>query len=229
MVIATNFEPPTEGIRHQVTDTQALIRNSDFGKGTLYISEGRLCWSGESGTGFSLEYPAIQLHAISRDPSVAPRPCLYLLVEGNLLEASSNNEIFRRNYPQEQGAENGGAGGSGNGVVVSGEESIESIDEDLNDGSSSIDSTSQTTEVRFIPPTEESLPAMYAAMCHCSALHPDPTEQGDEDSAADDVSGEEYVAEGAEQDLGAVHHTQDRRANRAHEDEHMEGQFDDAD
>lgn len=84
-------------------------------QGTLYISEGRLCWSGESGTGFSLEYPAIQLHAISRDPSVAPRPCLYLLVEGNLLEASSNNEIFRRNYPQEQGAENGGAGGSGNG------------------------------------------------------------------------------------------------------------------
>ncbi|XP_071086668.1 methylosome subunit pICln-like [Haliotis cracherodii] len=84
MVILTSFPPPTEGIRHKQENTVANIDGSTLGNGTLYVAESRLSWMGENGRGFSLEYPAISLHAVSRDTSSFPQECLYLMVEGKL-------------------------------------------------------------------------------------------------------------------------------------------------
>lgn len=40
-------------------------------------------WNQETGKGFEVQYPAIVLHAISRDTSNFPHPCLYCQLELN--------------------------------------------------------------------------------------------------------------------------------------------------
>ncbi|CAN7996520.1 unnamed protein product [Ixodes hexagonus] len=87
MVILTSFPPPEQGIRHREEATAAYIQSRELGKGTLYIAESRVSWVGESSAGFSLEYPSVALHAVSRDLSSFPQECLYLMIDGNLDEA----------------------------------------------------------------------------------------------------------------------------------------------
>lgn len=42
----------------------------------------RLSWvNSSSGQGFSLEYPHIALHAVSRDLQAYPSECLYILID----------------------------------------------------------------------------------------------------------------------------------------------------
>lgn len=85
MVLLTNFPPPTEGIRHQQANTTVDIDGKELGNGTLFISESSVAWQKESnGLGFSLLYPGISLHAISRDLSAFPHECLYLMIDGKL-------------------------------------------------------------------------------------------------------------------------------------------------
>ncbi|KAI0238824.1 Methylosome subunit pICln [Lamellibrachia satsuma] len=84
MVILTSFPPPTEGIVRKQECTQAHVRGKCLGDGTLYIAESRVSWVGNEGEGFSLEYPAISLHAICRDLTAFPHECLYLMVDANI-------------------------------------------------------------------------------------------------------------------------------------------------
>lgn len=81
MVILTPFSEPTEGVRHSQPETTAFFNNSDLGKGTLYIAESKVSWICSSGNGFSLEYPQISLHAISRDLTNYPHECLFLMLD----------------------------------------------------------------------------------------------------------------------------------------------------
>ena len=37
----------------------------------------------ESGQSFSLEYPSINMHSISRDKTIFPHECLFLMVDGD--------------------------------------------------------------------------------------------------------------------------------------------------
>ncbi|GAB6033042.1 hypothetical protein CHUAL_012228 [Chamberlinius hualienensis] len=80
MVIWTTFPPPTEGLKVSLSNVAVNIEKKDSGRGTLYISESRVSWVGDNGRGFSLEYPAISLHAISKDLSAFPHECLYLML-----------------------------------------------------------------------------------------------------------------------------------------------------
>ena len=41
-------------------------------------------WRNSSGQGFSLQYPSISLHAVSRDLAAFSQECLYLMVDGKL-------------------------------------------------------------------------------------------------------------------------------------------------
>jgi len=75
MVVLSNFPPPTNGIRHEQPSTTVHINDREIGKGTLFITES------SSGQGFSLEYPHIALHAVSRDLQAYPSECLYILVD----------------------------------------------------------------------------------------------------------------------------------------------------
>ncbi|XP_041357818.1 methylosome subunit pICln-like [Gigantopelta aegis] len=86
MIVLTSFSPPTEGVRFKEENTVANIDGNSIGNGSLFIAESHLSWLGEGGQGFSLEYPAISLHALSRDPNTFPSPCLYLMIDAKLIE-----------------------------------------------------------------------------------------------------------------------------------------------
>ncbi|XP_029424726.1 methylosome subunit pICln [Nannospalax galili] len=76
------------------------------------------------------------------------------------------------------------------------EESKEPLSEDEED---SDDEVEPITEFRFVPSDKSALEAMFAAMCECQALHPDP-----EDEDSDDYDGEEYDVEAHEQGQGDI-------------------------
>ncbi|XP_017889918.1 methylosome subunit pICln [Ceratina calcarata] len=85
MVVLSNFLAPQEGIRHEEPNTTVCINDREIGKGILYITESLLSWVNyDTQQGFSLEYPHISLHAISRDEQVHPRQCLYIMVDAKV-------------------------------------------------------------------------------------------------------------------------------------------------
>ncbi|KAL3848013.1 hypothetical protein ACJMK2_018898 [Sinanodonta woodiana] len=86
------FPPPEEGIRHKEENIVANIEGRDLGNGTLYITESQLSWLGQQGHGFALFYPAISLHAISRDLNSFPDECLYLQVDGKMIDNEEDQE-----------------------------------------------------------------------------------------------------------------------------------------
>ena len=51
----------------------------------------------ETGQTFSLDYPSINMHSISRDKSNFPHECLFLMVEGNL--RAKAEAIMKGEYP----------------------------------------------------------------------------------------------------------------------------------
>ncbi|KAM9733820.1 methylosome subunit pICln isoform 2-T3 [Menidia menidia] len=114
--------------------------------------------------GFCLEYPSIGLHAISRDASAFPQEHLYVMVNGRLSEENEGPMGDRRAEEEEDGS--------------SGDEEEEGV----------------ITEVRFVPGDKTCLEPLFAAMCECQALHPDPEDQDSEN----EFEGEEYDVEEAE-------------------------------
>uniref|UniRef100_A0AC11EUG0 Chloride nucleotide-sensitive channel 1A n=3 Tax=Pecora TaxID=35500 RepID=A0AC11EUG0_SHEEP len=88
MSFLRSFPPPgsAEGLRQQQPDTEAVLNGKGLGTGTLYIAESRLSWLDGSGLGFSLEYPTISLHAVSRDLNAYPREHLYVMVNAKFGE-----------------------------------------------------------------------------------------------------------------------------------------------
>ncbi|XP_008203737.1 methylosome subunit pICln [Nasonia vitripennis] len=174
MVVLSNFLAPQEGIRHEEQQTTLYINDREVGKGTLYITESLLSWvNNDTRQGFSLEYPHISLHAISRDEQVHPRQCLYVMVDAKVdfpdsPTLQSNNDSNESNNTNEKN------------------------NDDNDDDSDDDDSDAPITEMRFAPDNTNSLDAMFQAMNECQALHPDP-----QDSFSD---AEEDIYEDAEED-----------------------------
>ncbi|XP_046852778.1 methylosome subunit pICln-like [Xenia sp. Carnegie-2017] len=79
----TTITEPTEGIYLVERNVQAFVGEKCLGKGPLYVSEDYLSWCDAlSAKGFSLEYPNISLHAVSKDTSHFPYECVFCMVEG---------------------------------------------------------------------------------------------------------------------------------------------------
>nr|XP_043887281.1 methylosome subunit pICln isoform X2 [Solea senegalensis] len=168
MVVLKNLHPPTEGVRLEQAETTAVMDGQRLGCGTLFVAETRLSWFDGSGMGFSLEYPTIGLHAISRDVSAFPQEHLYVMVNGKL---SDENETEMA----EKAADDDGDDGSGS------------------DGD---DEEGVITEIRFVPSDKAALESMFSAMCECQALHPDPEdEDSDNDFEGEEYDVEEAEAE----------------------------------
>lgn len=91
MVLITSLPPPENGVVHMQHNTKAHIQERILGEGTLYIAESCVSWRSQTGEGFSLEYPAISLHAVSRDLSTFPQECLYLMLDGKIDEDVNGN------------------------------------------------------------------------------------------------------------------------------------------
>ncbi|CAI9716797.1 methylosome subunit pICln-like [Octopus vulgaris] len=93
MVKLTNFPPPTEGIHCEQPDVEVFVQKKSLGLGKLYVAESRLSWVGyEDNKGFSIEYPAISVHGVSKDQSSFPRPCIYMIINCLLDDDDTNNE-----------------------------------------------------------------------------------------------------------------------------------------
>ncbi|XP_054169227.1 methylosome subunit pICln-like [Oppia nitens] len=92
--------PSGDQVRHLQHNTVAFIDSTSapIGKGSLYISTERLLWVTDNGQGFSLEYPMIALHAISRDLTNFNSECLYLMTEeSNVSDTESTDGSDSRN------------------------------------------------------------------------------------------------------------------------------------
>ncbi|XP_017559651.1 methylosome subunit pICln isoform X1 [Pygocentrus nattereri] len=103
MVLLKSLSPPNEGVRHQQAETAAVLDGKELGTGTLYVAESRLSWFNGSGMGFSLEYPSISLHAISRDLSAYPQEHLYVMVNKKLDD--ENEAEMHERAPDDEGEE----------------------------------------------------------------------------------------------------------------------------
>lgn len=157
MVVLTLFDPPTEGVVRQESNCKAFVGSNDFGLGTLYIAESRVSWVGADSKGFSLEYPAISIHAISRDMTAFPYQCLYLMLNGDLEEKDHSAD-------SSSATEEGQHSRNSNG----GDE-----DDDDDDGGGDDNEDEKITEIRFVPQDVTTLDVMFAAMSDCQILHPD--------------------------------------------------------
>jgi len=79
-----------ETLDFELMDVSLYFRPTDtYGLGSLFVTSRRIVWIGEE-KAFDFDVPFISLHAISRDPSSFPLPCLYcqLDIENNIM----NNE-----------------------------------------------------------------------------------------------------------------------------------------
>ncbi|KAG7484397.1 hypothetical protein MATL_G00048790 [Megalops atlanticus] len=162
MVLLKNISPPSEGVRLEQGEITAVLDGKGLGSGTLYVAETRLSWFDGSGMGFSVEYPSISLHAISRDASAYPQEHLYVMVNVKLDEDSKMEDKTEKEDEEEDG----------------------SSDDDDDDTSGLV------TEIRFVPRDKAALEPMFSAMCDCQALHPDP-EDSDSDFEGDEYDVEE--------------------------------------
>ncbi|CDQ83291.1 methylosome subunit pICln isoform X4 [Oncorhynchus mykiss] len=165
MVLLRSVPAPSEGVRHEQAETTAVLDGKGLGAGTLYVAETRLSWFDGSGMGFSLEYPTISLHAISRDLSTYPQEHLYVMVNAKLND--ENEEEMQEN----------------------------AHDQEDEDNSSEEDDSEGITEIRFVPRDKAALESMFSAMCECQALHPDPDDEdsdGDFDGDEYDVEEAEH-------------------------------------
>uniref|UniRef100_A0A2I3GDZ3 Methylosome subunit pICln n=1 Tax=Nomascus leucogenys TaxID=61853 RepID=A0A2I3GDZ3_NOMLE len=68
---------------------KAVVNGKGLSTGTLYIAESHLSWLDGSGLRFSLEYPTICLHTLSRD-----RKHLYIMVKAKFEEGSEESATF---------------------------------------------------------------------------------------------------------------------------------------
>ncbi|GFY69057.1 methylosome subunit pICln [Trichonephila inaurata madagascariensis] len=147
MVVLRNFLPPTEGLHHVQPNTRAFFESECLGKGTLYVSKSTLCWLSTSGQGFSLLYPSIAIHAISRDVNNFPEPCIFMMVNDKIVLDEDPNELSS----------------AMNSMNVS------SSDDD--------DEEEETHELLFVPDDLNMLQAVFTAITECSALNPGPKDE----------------------------------------------------
>lgn len=86
----TEFSPEeVELVRLVQADVSAFISSltneaeqMGSAKGVLYITESMLIyWDASSNKGFQIDYPSISLHAISRDTTNFPQPCIYCQID----------------------------------------------------------------------------------------------------------------------------------------------------
>ncbi|EFA00708.1 methylosome subunit pICln [Tribolium castaneum] len=84
MVVVTSFKPPESPIRLEQSNVVVILDKRDLGTGTLFVSERTLSWQKDGTTGFSIEYYNVSLHAVSKDPNVCERECIYILTDPHI-------------------------------------------------------------------------------------------------------------------------------------------------
>ncbi|CAG9539797.1 unnamed protein product [Cercopithifilaria johnstoni] len=179
MIVLSNVAVPTDGIRLIQSQVSAYIESESAGEGELTISESSVTWiSSISGQGFSLTYPSIILHAISRDPSVFPEECIYVLADAKgsdigiqtTEESMSNTQHVIGSGIEEQAEFN--------------EERTENGFGDVGDDDDDDDDKVHLA-IRFAPQDKTILQNIYQQMCECQGLNPDEGDDFSDDFTMD--------------------------------------------
>ncbi|XP_022088178.1 methylosome subunit pICln-like [Acanthaster planci] len=177
MSLLAPIHPPVEGLKHQQNNVLLHVERENLGKGSLFIAESCVAWINATGQGLKVPYPAISLHAVSRDLTAFPHECLYLMIDAAVMPEILQIPSFR---------DSGGAG-------------------DNNEDGTEEDVDGAIREFRFIPDDKQALEQMFSAMSSCQTLHPDPDDSepsdedyGDEFEDAEEGSDLEEGAEGVE-------------------------------
>ncbi|CAG0896038.1 unnamed protein product [Darwinula stevensoni] len=175
--LISSLPPPTENVKIHQPQTLAFVNHEDLGKGTLYIGESHLSWVHESGQPvLSFNYMDICIHAISRDSSSFPHPCLYMMLDNS---SRTENLGPENAHNIDRGALDGvvirGPGGNDEEMDVG--DAVNGEDDDDNDGPDQGDGgTPGTMEVRLVPEDPAILESMFQAMSECQTLHQDPNQ-----------------------------------------------------
>uniref|UniRef100_A0A914VUG7 Methylosome subunit pICln n=1 Tax=Plectus sambesii TaxID=2011161 RepID=A0A914VUG7_9BILA len=174
MVVLSNIDPPTEGVRFVQPQVQAFVESNDLGIGTLTVAESSVTWSKtDSGQGFSLTYPSISLHAVSRDLSNFAHECLYLMVDAKHSAARRDRRRPQIHFAdvtddlasiRVSGNDDPAPNGDLNADQNGGEDGTESDDDDEETG---------MVEIRYVPVDKSVLDQIFEVMSDCQALHPD--------------------------------------------------------
>uniref|UniRef100_A0A8R1TQB1 Methylosome subunit pICln n=1 Tax=Onchocerca volvulus TaxID=6282 RepID=A0A8R1TQB1_ONCVO len=195
MIVLSNVAAPTDGIRLIQGQVTAYIESESAGEGELTVSESSVTWiSNISGQGFSLTYPSIILHAVSRDPSVFPEECIYVLADakGSDIGIQSTEESV-------SSVQNVTA----NGIDVEAAENGCDDDDDGNDD----DDDKAHLAIRFAP--QDIMQNIYQQMCECQELNPDEGDDFSDDfTMGPDDDEEDYEGDGGEGDHPNILHFQ---------------------
>ncbi|XP_052748007.1 methylosome subunit pICln isoform X1 [Galleria mellonella] len=162
VVVSSTFSQPVEGILLQTPSTKLFVNDQELGTATLYITESNVVWGGGVRPS-GVAAPAISLLY----PSISlhavqrdPSPALYMVL---------NYELRIPELAQ---------------PATGGGDTNEDDDDEFDADDQPI------TQLRFVPQSEGDLQAMYSAMSQGQALHPDPTDEVDEDDPY--MDGEEF-------------------------------------
>lgn len=162
VVVSSTFSMPVEGVLLQTPSTKLLVNDQELGTATLYITENNVIWGGGVRPS-GVAAPTISLLY----PSISlhaiqrePSPALYLVLNYELRLPELINET-----------------GGGDANEADDDEDFDADDHPI-------------TQIRFIPQNENDLQAMYSAMSQGQSLHPDPTDEVDDDDPY--MDGEEF-------------------------------------
>ncbi|KAJ3416040.1 hypothetical protein HDV05_003399 [Chytridiales sp. JEL 0842] len=164
------------------------------GKGDLYVTESELIFKNPTTSmSFSISYPSILIHAISRgNPAAAAendeaKPCIYCQLDSGSVSSTTP-------LPTIPAASTSTVALDVNGEAVEGGIADESAragqkrkkDADGEDEEEGEDDDDDVCELRIVPEDSTALDAIFQALSECAALHPDKDQEGDLDMDGDD-------------------------------------------
>lgn len=91
MVFITSIDPPQD-VRHRQENVKAYVNGQLLDSGCLLIAESCLSWLMPSGMGFSIEYPSVTMHAISRDLTSFSEQCLCIMLDSESLQPEGDGD-----------------------------------------------------------------------------------------------------------------------------------------
>ena len=96
----------SESILHTASSTSLYIADKLIGVGTLYVTSAfvRFVSGNDSDDEVRIDYPAIILHAITRDTSTFPQPCIYCQCAVEAVHADSPDDTSADNNAESDGS-----------------------------------------------------------------------------------------------------------------------------
>eukprot|EP01111_Echinosteliopsis_oligospora_P017895 TRINITY_DN793_c0_g1_i1.p1 TRINITY_DN793_c0_g1~~TRINITY_DN793_c0_g1_i1.p1 ORF type:complete len:199 (-),score=66.51 TRINITY_DN793_c0_g1_i1:59-655(-) len=137
--------------QHPHTSFYIQANNISEGDGTLFITSKRVIWMDGQSKGYVIDFPYISLHAISRDTSHFPHPCIYCQLD-------SDSEPVQEDSDDDD--ENGGT---------------------MTDDVSNDVDLSTISEARYVVSDPASLGTVFDAFSRGAAMNPDSEQEGEGD------------------------------------------------